>query len=136
MIVQRKQSPVLITSGIIILLGLFQLFSGVVYIGIGFASFESELSALGVHIRLAERERINIRLVFQVCQGVVDKPVGALVGTNGIYDVQQGGIRFETPVILGNLRGRVCRPFWETAFFDIFDASLLFEVSGGDDQRW
>lgn len=135
-IVQPKQSPILITeSGIIILLGLFQLFSGLLYIGIGLASFEPELSALGVHIRLAERERINIRLVFQICQGVVNKPVGALVGTDGVDDVQQGGIGVETPVILGNLRGRVGRPFRETAFFDIFNASLLFEVSGRDGQR-
>ena len=104
------------------------MFSSAFYIGVGFASFEAELSALGVHIRLAECERIDIRLVFQIRQGVVDKPVGALVGTNGIYDVQQGRIRFETPVILCNLRGRVGRPFWETAFFDILDASLLFEV--------
>jgi len=56
--------------------------------------------------------------------------VGALVGTDGIYDVQHGRVRLEAPVIFRNLGSRMSRPFRETAFFDIFDAFLLFKVSG------
>lgn len=99
-------------------------------ISIGFAPFESEFCTLGVHIRFTERERIDVRLVLQVRQGMVDKSVGALVGTNSIYNVQQGRIRLETPVILCDLRSRMGGPFRETAFFDIFDAFLSFRVSG------
>lgn len=106
------------------------------YIGIGFASFEPKFGAFGVHIRFAERERINIRLVFQVRQGVVDKPVGALVGTDGIHDVQQGRIVLETPVIFCYLGSRMGRPFRETTFFNIFDAFLLVKISGEDDHGW
>lgn len=106
------------------------------YIGIGLPSFESELGALGMHIRFSERERINIRLVFQVRQGVVDKSVGAFIGTDGVYDVQQGRIGLETPVIFCNLGSRMRRPFREAAFFDIFDAFLSFKTSGGDNNRW
>jgi len=85
--VPRLYGPVSTTAGVGTLLGTFEQFSSTFHIGIGFVSFEPEFSALGVHIRFAERERINIRLVFQVGQGVVDKPVGALVGTDGVYDV-------------------------------------------------
>ena len=70
------------------LLGVFKQFSSMLHISIGFASFEPEFGALGVHIRFSEREWINVRFVFQVRQGVVDKSVGALVRTDGIYDVQ------------------------------------------------
>jgi len=98
------------------------------HIGIGFVSFEPEFSALGMHVWLAERERIDICLVFQVRQGVVDKPVGAFVGTDGIYDVQHGCIRLETPIIFCYLGSRVVGPLWETAFFDIFDAFLLIKM--------
>ena len=123
------------TARVGILLGFFEQFSSMVHIGIGFASFEPELGALGMHIRFPERERINIRLVFQVRQGVINKPVGALIGTDGIHDVQQGRIGLETPVIFCNLGGRMRRPFRETALFDIFDAFLLFRMSGADDHR-
>ena len=125
-----RDRPVLMITGFGIFLRAFKQFSSMLYIGIGFVSFEPEFGALGVHIRFSERERIDICLVFQVRQGVVDKPVGALVGTNGIYDVQHGRIRLETPVIFRNLGSRVGRPFRETAFFDIFDAFLLFKGSG------
>ena len=123
------------TVGLGALLGVFKQFPSVLHVGIGFASFKTELCALCVHVRFAERERINIRLVFQVCQRVVDKPVGALVGTDGVHDVQQSRIGLETPIIFCNLGSGVIRPFRETAFFDILDAFLLFKMSGGDDHR-
>jgi hypothetical protein len=105
------------------------------HVGIGFVSFEPEFGALGVHVRFTERERVDIRLVFQVRQGVVDEPVGAFVGTDGIYDVQQGCVVLETPVIFSYLGSRVVGPLWETAFFDIFDAFLWYGTSGGDGHK-
>lgn len=75
------------TAGASTLLGTFKQLSSVLHIGISFASVEPEFGALGVHVRFAERERIDVRLVFQVRERVVDKPVGALVGTDGIDDV-------------------------------------------------
>jgi len=131
-----RDRPVLMIAGFGTLLGAFKQFPSVLYIGIGFASFEPEFGALGVHIRFSKRERVDICLVFQVRQGVVDKPVGALVGTDGIDDVQQGRIRLETPVIFRNLGSRMGRPFRETAFFDIFDAFLLFKMSGEGCRGW
>jgi len=125
--VQDKVRP-LVAVWISTLLGVFKQLSSALDISIGFASLESEFGALGVHVRFAKRERINVRLVLQVRQGVIDKPVGALVGTNDIHDVQQGRIRVETPVILCNLRSRMGGPFRETAFFDIFDAFLPFKI--------
>jgi hypothetical protein len=104
-----------------------------VHVGIGLVPFEPEFRALGVHVRFTERERVDIRLVFQVRQGVVDEPVSAFVRTDGIYDVQQGCIMLETPVIFRYLGSRMVGPLWETAFFDIFDAFLLFRMSGGGD---
>lgn len=89
------------------LLGVLKQFSGMPHIGVGFVPFEPEFSALGVHVRFAKCERINVRLVFQVRQGVVDKPVGALVGTDSVYDVQQGCVGLETPVIFCYFGGRV-----------------------------
>ena len=123
-------------AGASALLGILEQFSSVLHVGISFTPFEPEFGAFCMHIRFAECERINIRLVFQVRQGVVDKPVGALVGTDGVHDVQQGCIRLKTPVIFRYLGSRMGRPFWETTFFDIFDAFLSFKLSGGGDRRW
>jgi len=103
------------------------------HVGIGFVPFEPEFSALCVHVRFAECERINVRLVLQVRQGVVDKPMGTLIGTDSIYNVQQGCVGFETPVVFCYFWSRVVGPLRETAFFDIFDAFLLFRVLGVGD---
>jgi len=59
-------------AGVSTLLGVLKQFSSTPHIGISFFSFEPEFGALGMHVRLAKHERINIRLVFQVRQGVVD----------------------------------------------------------------
>jgi hypothetical protein len=107
----------------------------VLNISICLFSIEAKFCALGVHVRFAERERINVRLVLQVRQGVVDKSVCAFVGTNGINHIQQCRIRFETPVIFGYLWGGMMGPLWESALFDIFDAFLPFTISGEYDHR-
>ena len=82
-----------------------------------------------MHVRFAKRERIGVRLVFQVCQRVVDKSVGAFVGADGIDDVQQGCVRLKTPVIFCYLGSGMVGPLWEAASFDILDTFLLFKVS-------
>jgi len=102
------------------------------HIGVGFVPFEPEFSALGVHVRFAKGERINVRLVFQVRQGVVDKPVGTFVRTDSVYNVQQGCVGLETPVIFCYLGSRVVGPLWETTFFDILYAFLSSVLGGGD----
>ena len=84
-----------------------------------------------MHVRFAKRERIGVRLVFQVCQRVVDKPVSTFVGADGIDDVQQGCVRLKTPVIFCYLGSGMVGPLWEAASFDIFDTFLLFRMSVG-----
>jgi len=74
-------------AGVSSLLGALKQLPGMLHIYIGLFPFESELSALCVHARFAKREWINVRLVFQVRQGVVDKPVGAFVRTDSVYNV-------------------------------------------------
>ena len=120
-------------TGVRTLLGVLKKFSGMPHVGIGFVPFEPEFSALGVHVRFAKCERINVRLVFQVRQGMVDKPVGALVRTDSVYNVQQGCVGLETPVIFCYFWSRMVGPLREATFFDIFDAFLLLGVSGGGD---
>lgn len=105
------------------------------HISICLVSIEPEFSALGVHIWFAKCKRINVRLVFQVRQGVIDESVRALVGADGIYHIQQGRIGFETPIIFGDLWSRMFRPLWEAALFDVSDTPLPFKMSGKDDHR-
>jgi hypothetical protein len=105
------------------------------HISICLVSIEPELSALGVHVRFAKRERINVRLVLQVRQGVVDEPVCTFVGTDGIYYIQHGCVMVETPVVFCDFGGRVLGPLREAAFFNVFDAFLLSWVSGRGDHR-
>ena len=100
------------------------------HIGVRLLSVEPKFGALSVHVRFAKCERINVRLVLQVRQRVVDEPVGAFVGTDGVHDVQQGRVVFETPVILGDLWSGMLRPLWETALFDVFNTFLSFRTSG------
>jgi len=57
---KRRDRPVLMITGFGIFLGAFKQFSSMLYIGIGFASFEPEFGAFSVHIRFSERERIDI----------------------------------------------------------------------------
>ena len=106
------------------------------HIGIRLVSIKTEFNALGVHVRFSECERVDVSLVLQVSQGVVDESVGGFVRTDGIYHVQQGRIRLETPVIFCDLWSRVLGPLWESTLFDVFDAFLSFRMSGGDDCRW
>lgn len=104
-------------------------------VGICLASIEAEFSALGVHVRFAKREWINIRLVLEVCQGVVDKPVCALVRTDSIYHVEHGCIGFETPVVFRDLWGGMVGPLWEATFFDVLNTFLELKTSGERDHR-
>lgn len=129
------QSTVLMTIGVSTLFGVFKELSGMLHIGICFASLEPEFSAFGVHVRFAEREWIDVRFVLQVRQGVVDKPVCTFVGTDGIYYIQQGCVRLETPVVFCDLWSRMVGPLWEAAFLNVFDTFLLFGVSGRGDHR-
>lgn len=75
------------TVGFGTLLRAFKQFSRVLHVGICLVPIKPESAAFGVHVRLAKRERINVRLVLQVRQGVVDEPVCGFVGTDGIYHI-------------------------------------------------
>lgn len=121
----------MLMAGVGPLVGLLNQLPGTAYIGIGFVPLEPEFSPFDVHIRFTEREWIDVRLVFQVRQGVVDKPVSAFIGTNCVNDVQQSCVRFEAPIIFRYFRSRMVGPFWETTFFDVFDTFLLSKMLGG-----
>lgn len=56
-----------------------------------------------MHVRLAERERVDIRLVVQIRETVVDEPVRALVAPHSVKDVEQRGVSPEAPIVLGDL---------------------------------
>ena len=60
--------------------------------------------ALGSHVRLAEREGVDVRLVVEARKTVVHEAVRALVAPDGVHDVEELGVGSETPIVLGDLR--------------------------------
>ena len=48
--------------------------------------------ALGRHVGLAKRERVDVRLVLEARQAVVHEPVRALVAPHGVHDVKELGV--------------------------------------------
>ena len=58
--------------------------------------------ALGGHVRLAEREGVDVGLVFQTGEAVVDEAVRALVAPHGVDDIEELRVGAEAPVVFGN----------------------------------
>ena len=57
---------------------------------------------LGGHVRLAEREGVDVRLVVEARKTVVHEAVRALVASDGVHDVEELGVGSETPIVLGD----------------------------------
>lgn len=63
-----------------------------------------------MHVRLANGEGVDIRLVVEVGKTVVDEAVSALVTANRIEDVEEFGVCLQAPVVLCNLGSREILP--------------------------
>lgn len=57
----------------------------------------------------------------EIRQGMVDEPVSRLVSPDRADDIEQRGRRLETPVIDGDARGGLARPFGDEAAFNVVD---------------
>lgn len=73
---------------------------------ISYAKDSPRFYALHVHVRLANSERVDVRLIVQACEAVIDKSMRRLVRADSVHHFQQRRIRTEAPVIFGNLRRR------------------------------
>src|SRR6266404_9984297 len=76
----------------------------------GLFTREPGFYAFDKHIRLAEREWIDVVLGVEVGESVVDETMCGLVGTNGIDDVEQSCVGTEAPIVDGDGWGRQTRP--------------------------
>ena len=75
-----------------------------------------------MHIRLAQRERVDVRVVIQVREAVIDEAVRDLVAAYGVDDVNHLRVGFESPIVLGNLGCGVVYPAGNTSGFEVFNA--------------
>lgn len=57
-----------------------------------------------------DRERVDIGLVLEIREAVVHEPVGALVAAYRVHDVEELGVRAETPVVLSDVGRREVGP--------------------------
>lgn len=53
-----------------------------------------------MHVRLAERERVDVRLVVEVREAVVHEAVRALVAAHSVENVDELRVGLEAPVLL------------------------------------
>lgn len=61
-----------------------------------------KLSAFDEHVRFPKRKRIHVLVWIDVRQTMVDKPMSALITSDGVDDIQEFGIGFHTPVVNGD----------------------------------
>ena len=66
--------------------------------------------ALHVHVRFTNCERIDVRLVVQVCQRVIHETVSRFIGANGIDDIEHVRVALEAPVVFRDFWCRFIRP--------------------------
>ena len=76
----------------------------------GVCRYVPDTGALGRHVRLSEREGVDVRLVLQTGEAVVHEPVRALVAADGVDDVEELCVGAEAPVVLCDLGRREVSP--------------------------
>jgi hypothetical protein len=64
-----------------------------------FRTIELDLRTLNVHVRLTQRERIDVGFRVQVRQAVVDEAMRGLVRPHGIENIEKLRVLRKSPII-------------------------------------